>query len=441
MLMEGSLYNRDSAAVAGIEKLRFFPLDIVRGEGCWLFGSDGTRVLDMSATWGAASLGYAHPAIVEAVTTAIENQAGASILSAVPEPSVVLAEKLLSLLPGGSDRKVWLGHSGSVANEAALRSVQAATGRTRIISFVGAYHGGTSGSISISGHSVQTHSPKHEGLLLLPYPNPYRPFLGDPTGRAVLDLLDYHLSADCPAEDTAAVFLEPIMSDGGLVVPPEGFLKVFCERCQAEGILVVVDEVKVGLGRSGLLHCFQNEGIEPDLVTFGKGLGGGLPLSAVVGPAEVLDVQQAFAMETTCGNPVSASAGAAVLSTLVEEDLPARAAENGAYLSDGIRTLAERHALIGDVRGRGLAVGVELVRDRGTKEPAPEETAKVVYRAFELGVAFYYVGLMSNVLELTPPLVISRVEIEQAVDVLDRALSDVENGRVSGKVPAGFQGW
>lgn len=439
--MAKSLYYRDLTTVASIEKLRFFPFDIVRGEGCWLFGSDGRRILDMSATWGAASLGYAHPVIVEAVTTAIKNQAGASILSAVPEPSIVLAETLLSLLPGGSDRKVWLGHSGSVANEAALRSVQVATGKKRIISFVGAYHGGTYGSMTISGHSVQTHSPKHPGLLLLPYPNPYRPFLGDSTGQAVLDLLDYHLSADCPAEDTAAVFVEPIMSDGGLVVPPRGFLKAFCRRCQAEGILVIVDEVKVGLGRSGLLHCFQNEGIEPDLVTFGKGLGGGLPLSAVVGPAEVLDVRQAFAMETTCGNPVSASAGTAVLSTIVEEDLSAHAAENGAYLSDAIRSLAERHALIGDVRGRGLAIGLELVRDRGTKEPAQKETAKVVYRAFELGVAFYYVGLMSNVLELTPPLVISKAEIDQAVDVLDHALSDVENGRVSEKVLAGFRGW
>ena len=421
--------------------MRFFPLAVVGGSGSYLIEEGGRRLLDLSATWGAASLGYSHPAVIEAATAALADMAAASILSSSNEPAVALAEDLLALTPGTGERRVWLGHSGSDANDAMVRAIPMATGRPKILSFIGAYHGGTSGSASISGHSVHAHSPAHAGLVQIPYPDPYRPQMAGDIAESVLGYLDYLFDTVAPPESIGAVFIEPIQSDGGMIVPPEGFLAALVERCRRHGILVVSDEVKVGLGRPGQMHCFEAEGFVPDIVVYGKGLGGGLPLSAALGPTEVMNIATALAIETTAGNPVSASVGRAVLGVIEDQGLPAQAAKRGDQLMEGLRQLANKHPLIGDVRGRGLAIGVELVRDRETREAADTEAAALVYRAFELGLVLFYVGLRSNVLEMTPPLTLSEAEAGEALDILDRAFDDVENGRVDAAAVAAFAGW
>ena len=434
-----TLGERDAAAIAGIQKLRFNPLAARGGRGSYLTADDGRAILDLSASATAASLGYGHPAVIEAVTKAMADMAGASLLMYPNEPAAALAEALLETMPGDAERRVWFGHSGSDANDAAARVLEAATGRPRFISFIGSYHGGVAGSISISGHTAMTHTLPRPGLVLLPYPDPYRPRF---PAEAVLDMLDYQFETTCPPEQVAAVFIEPIMSDGGLIVPPAGFLKALEERCRRHGILTVLDEVKVGLGRSGALHAFSHEGLEPDMVVLGKGLGGGLPLSALIGPAAIMDHRPAFAIQTTGGNPVCTAAGLAVLRTVLDEDLPRRAAQVGGALMEGLRQLAERHEMIGDVRGRGLAIGVDLVTDRESRAPVPATTtAKVIVRAYELGASFIYVGLAANVLEITPPLVLSDAECEEGLAIIDKALGDVAAGLVPDEAVKAYMNW
>ncbi len=436
--MTQTLYDRDAAAIGDLQKLRFFPLAVKGGKGTRLVEENGRELIDLSGAWGAASLGYGHPAIVKAVSAAVADPAGASILSASNAPAVALAEKLLARFPGAGTHKVWFGHSGSDANEAAYRAIVKATGRSGVIAFVGAYHGCTVGSMAFSGHSVQADAAKADGLILLPYPDPYRPYRGDPTGDAVLALLEERLAA-IPAGSVAAAFVEPIQSDGGLIVPPDGFWRKFAAICRAHGVLVVCDEVKVGLARSGRLHCFEHEGFVPDILVLGKGLGGGLPLSAVIAPAAILDCAASFAMQTLHGNPISAAAGLAVLETIDGEGLAEAAERKGKLLHDGLASLAERHPLIGDIRGRGLACGVELVRDRPSREPARAETARLIYRAYELGLVLYYVGMNGNVLEMTPPLTVTEDEIRAALDILDRALTDFHT--VPDAAMTQFAGW
>ena len=433
------LAERDAAALSSLQKLRFHPATAIRGEGSYLVEEGGRRVLDFSASWGAASLGYAHPAIVEAVSAAVRNQAGASILSCISAPAVALAEELLATLPYDGSYAVWLGHSGSDANECLIRAIAAATGRSRWIAFRGAYHGGTAGAMAVSGHPALAADQRAQGLTLLSYPSAYRD--GGDAAQAALDELDRAFATGCPPRDVAALFIEPIQSDGGMLVPPPGFLKALAERCRRHGILIVCDEVKVGLGRTGLMHAFEHEGLVPDLVSFGKGLGGGLPISAAVGPKAIMNRATAFAMQTTHGNPIAASAALAVLRTIRDEGLVEQAGRVGRRLLDGLDSLKQKHALIGDVRGRGLAIGVELVADRASSAPAKTQTAKAAYRAWELGLGLYYVGLDSNVLELTPPLTLSEAEVDEGLAILDQALGDVAAGRVPDEKVAAFAGW
>ena len=436
-----TLYERDKKSVSRLQKLRFFPLAVTGGAGSYLIDENGHKLLDLSASWGAAGLGHSHPAVIAALQQAAENQAGASILSGCSETTVSLAERLLKLVPGAENRRVWFGHSGSDANETIARAVVAATGRPRIITFSGAYHGGTAGSMAVSGHSVQEHAEKASGLILLPYPDPYRPYKDDPTGNTILAELEKRFETDCPPGDVAAIFIEPIQSDGGLLVPPDGFMKKLAALCQSHGILVVCDEVKVGLGRSGKLHCFEHEDFLPDIVTLGKGLGGGLPLSAAIGPASVFDFASSFSMQTLHGNPICTAVGHAVLDTIENDGLVENASTVGAYLQKGLRSLMQKHEVIGDVRGRGLAIGVELVESRNSKEPAAKTAAKLAYRCFEKGLIAYYVGMNSNVIEMTPPLTLSTGEVDEALAILDRSLDDVLQGRVDDSVLEGFEGW
>lgn len=434
-----TLHERDARVIANIGRLRFCPLSLVGGRGNRLIEEGGRELLDLSASFGPALLGYSHPAITAAVSEACASMAGASLLAFPNEHAVALAEELLRITPGGGERRVWLGHSGSDANDCVMRVVQAATGRSRFLSFIGSYHGSLSGSMSISGHTAMTHTLPRAGLLLLPYPDPYRPTF---SAEEVLKLLDYQFATTCPPQQVAGIFIEPLMSDGGLIVPPPGFLASVQERCRRHGIQIIVDEVKVGLGRSGRLHCFEHEGLEPDFVVFGKGLGGGLPLSAVIGPRGIMDHAPAFALQTTAGNPVAAAAGRAVLKVIETEGLCERAQQVGGALSRALRAVAERQPMIGDVRGRGLSVGVELVRDRGSREPVPvTTTAKVIYRAWQLGAVFFYVGLRGNVLELTPPLTLTEAEAEEGVAIIERAMTDIVHGAVTDAEVAPFMMW
>jgi 4-aminobutyrate aminotransferase len=433
------LRERDARVIANIGRLRFSPLALTGGAGNRLIEEGGRTLLDLSACFGAASLGYSHPGIASAVTAACTSMPGASLLVHPNENAVALAEQLLELTPGSGERRVWFGHSGSDANDCVMRTVAAATGRTRFISFIGSYHGNASGSMSVSGHTAMTHTLPRPGLLLLPYPDSYRTVF---SAADVLKLLDYQFATTCPPHQVAAVFLEPLMSDGGLIVPPPGFLAAIAERCRRHGIQIVADEVKVGLARSGKLHCFEHEGLTPDVVVLGKGLGGGLPLSAVVGPRAIMDHAPAFALHTTAGNPISTAAGRAVLQAIAREDLVDRADRTGAVLRQGLKRLADRQPMIGDVRGRGLAIGIDLVADRATREPVPvTTTAKVIFRAYQLGAVFFYVGLSANVLELTPPLTLTPSEAEEGLDIIDRALSDVTRGLVSDADVAPFMMW
>jgi 4-aminobutyrate aminotransferase len=348
-------------------------------------------------------------------------------------------------VPGSFQKKAWFGATGSDASDCCARLLPMATGRRRLISYVGAYHGTTSGSASLSGHQAQAAVIGGGQVTKVPYPDPYRCLFG-PCDRAgcslrCLEYVErYALGATSPAGDTAAVIMEAVQSDGGEVVPPANYIPALRELCDEHGIWLVFDEVKIGLGRTGKWFGFEHAGVTADAVILGKPLGGGLPLSAVVGRAELLDAPT-YSLFTLGGSPLPCAAGLATLEVVEEERLLDNAARMGERLLGGLLEIQKGSRLIGDVRGRGLILGVELVADRQTREPAPLDTHRLVYRLFELGLLTIYSGLYGNVVEITPPLTIRAGEVDEALSIIERALADVEAGRFDDAKLAPFAGW
>jgi 4-aminobutyrate aminotransferase len=441
------LYEMDTGLISDALKIRFFPHVTHEGEGARLRDTGGKEYLDFSAGWAVANTGYSHPHVKQAVIEQLERTTFGGLLSSMHEPAVRLAERLVDLVPGDFHKKVWYGLSGSDASEAAGRLLHLATGKRRMVGFIGAYHGSTAASMAMSAHVAWTQFIGGGHVTKVPYPHPYRCPFGDGVGgeacaeKVIRYLEDYLFKTICPPEDVAGIIVEAVQSDGGDIVPPPNFLPMLEDICRRYDTYLVVDEVKVGMGRTGQWFAFQHSGVTPDVVILGKSLGGGLPLSAVVARKEILDVGPAQALFTTAGNALSCAAGLATVEAIEQDGLVDNARKVGAYLHDRLAALQDRHPLIGDVRGLGLIQGIELVKDRDTKEPASAETAKVVFRAWELGLVVFYAGMFSNVLELTPPLVLTEADVDEGVGILDRALSDVEAGQVSDAAVARYAGW
>lgn len=440
-----SVVERDARALGSTLKIRFFPLVMERAKGTRIWDVDGKEYLDFTAGWAVANTGYGHPRVLAALHEQLDKTTFNSLTTVLSEPAAELAERLVGLVPGDFPKRCWFGLSGSDANDCVAKMLPLSSGRPRLLSFVGAYHGQTGGSLSLSGHTAQARFVGSGAVVKVPYPYCYRCPFGKThpdCGMFCLRFIeDYVFKTICPAGDTAGVIVEAIQSDGGDVVPPDGFLPGLAEICYRHGIRLVLDEVKVGFGRTGKLFGFEHSGIVPDAVSMAKPIASGFPLSAVVAREEILEAGVATHLFTTGGHPAACAAALATIDVIQQEKLVENAARVGAHLKAALEGLKERCPLVGDVRGRGLIVGVELVRDRNTKEPATRETAKVVYRCFELGLVVFYVGIYSNVLELTPPLVLTEDEADEGVRIIERAITDVMEGRVPDEKVAPYAGW
>lgn len=437
------LLDKDHQVISQGLKLRFSPMTVASASGCWLTDLSGKEYLDLTAGWAVANIGYGREEIAKTIFDQYLKLSFTTQLSAPSETMVQLAEKLISLTPGDFEKKVWFGHSGSDANELISKFIPIAAGRSKMISFIGSYHGQTMGASSLSGHSAQARFEGRGNVVKIPYPNPYRPFSGisDNLTEQTLHYMKEVFATICPADDTAGIIIEAIQSDGGMILPPPAFLQALREICDQYGIYLIIDEVKVGMGRTGAWFSFQHCEIVPDVVVLGKSLGAGLPISAVVGRKELLDAVSAGHMFTTSGNPVSTSAALKNIQLIEEEGLLENAKHQGISFLNGLHKLQETYPCIGDVRGKGLAIGVEIVENRHSQNPDPLKTAAICYRAYELGLLIYNVGIYGNVLEITPPLTINALEVERALAILEEVFKDAENGHIDLHKVQEFSGW
>ena len=409
---------------------RGYPLVIASGTGSSVEDVDGNVFLDCTAGIAVNSTGHSHPAVVKAIIEQAQKFLHMSGTDFYYEPQVRLAEELASIAPIAGDVRSFFGNSGTEAVEACLKLARYSTGRQNVIAFFGAFHGRTMGALSLTGSKAiqrRGFGPMLPGVYHAPYPDRYRAPLGadaESCADACVDFIEHQLFTHLVSPDeVAAVIVEPIQGEGGYIVAPDAFLQRLRALTKKYGILLVADEVQSGMGRSGKMFAIEFAGVEPDVMAIAKGIASGLPLGVAVARAGLMTWPPGAHASTFGGNPVSCAAALATI-TLLKERLVANAAEVGAHLMAGLKELAGKHPLIGDVRGRGLMIGVELVRDQQTKERATTERDAVVTAAFRRGLLV--LGAGKNAVRFSPPLVLTRAEAEIAVGIFDEALTEVE---------------
>jgi len=403
------------------------PLVVDHASGATLVDPDGNRYTDLAGSFAAATIGHSHPDVVAAVAAQIGVASHVST-AAVSEQRVGFEEDLLAIVPGELDR-VLLGISGADANDIAVRLARSLTGRREVLAFSGGYLGRAGGVVGLNGKSaLRSKVGIDVDAHFLPYPDPYRwpEALGGPAGvgAAALDLV--RLALEDPGSGIgplAAIIVEPIQGNGGIVIPPDGFLAGLRELSDANGITLIFDEIQSGFGRSGRMWASEHAAVVPDVMTVGKGIGGGLALSAVVGRASHMSHWAPGTHTSTfLGNAVNLAAGRAAIGVMCRDRLWERSADLGGRVLERLRSGLDGDPAVGEIRGKGLFVGIELVRDGATKEPDRELAAAVRARAFDDGVVVAAAGRYEQVIKISPPLTIDEGQANEAVDVVIDAI-------------------
>ena len=424
-----AVIERD-AKVLSPSYTRCYPLVVERGSGAIIQDVDGNRFLDFNAGIAVVSTGHCHPDVVAAIERQASQLIHMSGTDFYYENMVTLAEKLVATAPGNTDHRVYFGNSGTEVIEAAIKLARYATGRDKFIAFHGCFHGRTIGALSLTASKAVQR--KGFGTLLsgvfhAPYPNPYRRRPGQSIEDCAMDSIrfieDQLFRCIVPPEEVAAIFLEPVQGEGGYVIPPRLFFDELRRIADRYGILLVADEIQCGMGRTGKIWASDHFGFVPDMLTSAKGIASGMPLGATIVRSELMTWRPGAHASTFGGNPVAVAAAIATID-LIERELVHRAAELGAYMLDKMSDWPRRFRYVGDVRGLGLMLAIEIVRDRETKQRAPELRDQLVNAAFERGVLV--LGAGPNVIRLSPPLVITRDQADFALSTLQTCLRDLE---------------
>lgn len=408
---------------------RDYPFVMSHGRGTQVWDVDGNRFLDFAAGIAVCATGHAHPQVVSAVKAAADDFLHISS-DYWHEGMTALGERLAAVAPMNEPAMSFLCQSGTEAVEGALKLARYVTRRPRFIGFLGGFHGRTMGSLSFTSSKYTQQlgfAPTMPGVTHAPYPNPYRPlFAGDDQGKAVLDYLRMLFERNVPAAEVAAILVEPVQGEGGYLVPPDGFLAGLRTLCDEHGILLIFDEVQSGIGRTGKMFACEHAGVAPDIMTLAKGLGSGLPIGAVVARKSLMSQWKRGAHGNTYGgNPLACAAANATLD-LVRGGLADNAATVGAHFMARLRELARSYPCIGEVRGHGLMIGMELIEDDDAKTPARKLCDDIVTRAFHNGLLLLSCGV--STVRFMPPLNVSMEEVDEAIALLRTSMDEALSG-------------
>ncbi|MBI4209428.1 MAG: acetyl ornithine aminotransferase family protein [Deltaproteobacteria bacterium] len=409
---------------------RLYPLAVKRGKGMMIEDVDGNRFLDFTAGIAVCATGHCHPRIVKAIGRQSKKLLHMSGTDFYYAPQRDLARKLTQIAPGKSPKKVFFTNSGAESVEAAFKLARYHTKRHHMIAFFGAFHGRTMGALSLTGSKVT----QRKGFEpLIPdvthvgygycYRCPYNLTYGSCGMECVSYIENYIFKKTVAPEEVAAIIVEPIQGEGGYIVPPPEYHRMLKALAEKYGILYIVDEVQTGMGRTGKMFAMEHWGIEPDIICVAKGIASGLPLGAIIARAEIMDWEKGSHASTFGGNPVSCVAALETIS-LLEEGLIENAAKMGKFLMEELQKMQNRHRWIGEVRGLGLMVGVDLVKDPLTREPATAQRQEILERCFQKGLLL--LGCGESAVRFSPPLIVNRKEIEIALEIFDEILTEVE---------------